>query len=214
MCEDAAWASGTAVTIYQLLAALIDPEFSHPDPKMTDVTGAALLRRLVMLMCQVQFHQNMTDQEWSRGLIAYLGQTCTVGTFTSTTPIIALDVIDKMVLSKSLMENENFDILLGFFIRAGPFLDSTGHRDELTTRVHVLEERAKLLGTKEWLAVYGMLQLREKGWTMGEQDEGASNSPVKGDTGDGVLDGQMDNGVFGGAGFCSLLTKSCSSKSR
>ncbi|KAE8849478.1 hypothetical protein PTNB73_04773 [Pyrenophora teres f. teres] len=148
--EDAVWASSTAVNVYELLAASIDPQISHPDIQMTTITGSLL--------------------------------TCTVGNMTSTAPKITLDIIGCMLGSESLTKDENFDIFVGFFMRAGPFLDGLGYRDELTVRVEKLVELSKSLRTTEWLAIYGLLQLREKGWQMEEEDGGSSDSLLDGVT--------------------------------
>jgi len=171
ICEDVAWASGTAVSVYELLAASIDPKFSHKNLQLPALTGSMLVRDQMMRACQAQFHQTMTKSSWSRGLIAFLGQTCAVGKMTSTTPNIALDIVDHMLGSISLAKKDNFDIFLGFFMRAGPFLDDLGYRDKLSARVKKLVEIAKTLGTTEWLAVYGLLQMREKNWHIDEEDE-------------------------------------------
>ncbi|KAL7778221.1 hypothetical protein CFE70_004898 [Pyrenophora teres f. teres 0-1] len=180
--EDAVWASSTAVNVYELLAASIDPQISHPDIQMTTITGSLLVRHQMMRACQVQFHQTITTSNWSRGLVAFLGQTCTVGNMTSTAPKITLDIIGCMLGSESLTKDENFDIFVGFFMRAGPFLDGLGYRDELTVRVEKLVELSKSLRTTEWLAIYGLLQLREKGWQMEEEDGGSSDSLLDGVT--------------------------------
>ncbi|CAA9961520.1 hypothetical protein PTMSG1_04904 [Pyrenophora teres f. maculata] len=182
--EDAVWASSTAVNVYELLAASIDPQISHPDIQMTTITGSLLVRDQMMRACQAQFHQTITTSNWSRGLVAFLGQTCTVGNMTSTAPKITLDIIGCMLGSDSLTKDENFDIFVGFFMRAGPFLDGLGYRDELTVRVEKLVELSKSLRTTEWLAIYGLLQLREKGWQMEEEDGGSSDSLLDGVTKD------------------------------
>ena len=146
ICEDAAWASGTAVSAYELLAASVDPKFPHSNLQLPTLTGSMVIRDQMMRVCQAQFNQTMTKSSWSRGLIDFLGQTCTVGKMTSTTPNIALDILDHMLGSVSLVKNENFDIFLGFFMRAGPFLDNLGYRDKLLVRVQKLVELAKTLG--------------------------------------------------------------------
>ncbi|EDU42851.1 hypothetical protein PtrSN002B_007958 [Pyrenophora tritici-repentis] len=170
ICEDAVWASGTAVSVYELLAASIDPKISHPDIQTIAVTGSLLVQDQMMRACQTQFHQTIPTSNWSRGLVAFLGQTCTVGNMTSTTPNITLDILDRMLGSDSLTKNENFDIFVGFFMCAGPFLDGLGYGDELAMRVEKLMDLSKSLGTTQWLAVYGLLQLRKKGWQMEEED--------------------------------------------
>lgn len=149
VCEDAAWASGTAVSIYQLLAASIDPKFPTPDTEIEAATRAVLVRRQIMQVFLAQLYQTMTKPKWSRGLIAYLGQTCTVHNITSMKPYITLHILDNILESESLTDNDNFDIFLGFLMRAGPFLDSTGNQDKLKARVHELKETSKTLRTKE-----------------------------------------------------------------
>ncbi|KAF1835567.1 hypothetical protein BDW02DRAFT_638511 [Decorospora gaudefroyi] len=167
ICEDPAWASGTAVTVYELLAASIDPNFSHPSIEMSAIKGAILVRDQMVRAGQMQFQHTMTAEAgWNRGLVAFLGQQCTVGSITSTTPRIALHFLDCMLTSGSLENNsDNFDVFLGFVMCAGPFLDSfAGFKEQLTVRMQKLQECAKALRTTHWLAVYGLLQLREKGW--------------------------------------------------
>ena len=185
ICEDANWASGTAVSVYELLAASIDPKFPNSNLQLSALIGPMVVRDQMMRACQTEFQQIMTKSSWSRGLIAFLGQTCTVGKMTSTTPNIALNILDHMLGSISLAKNENFDIFLGFFMRAGPFLDDLGYRDKLSARVQKMVEIAKTLGTSEWLAVYGLLQMREKDWQVDKEDEEKSSYLVDGVTGDG-----------------------------
>jgi hypothetical protein len=173
LSEDPAWASTTAVKVYELLAMYISPTFSHPEPRLSERQGAALVRSQMLEACQSQFDQTMTEVDWSRGLIAFLGQLCAIGNNRSTTTGITLHVIDCMMVSLSLNpNNSNFDIFLGYMMRAGPFLDSHGSRaqGQLTERMEQLKEKAKALRTTEWLAVYGILQLRDRGWRMEEAD--------------------------------------------
>ncbi|KAF1937150.1 hypothetical protein EJ02DRAFT_63736 [Clathrospora elynae] len=172
LCEDAVWATSTAVTVYELLAMSIDPAFPHPDPQMpADFSGAIVVRDQLMRACQAQFQQTMAMREWSRGLITFLGQLCTIGNTTSTTPGVVLHIIDGMMTSTSLTTGENFDIFVGFMMRAGPFFDShVGIQEHLTARMERLKDRARGLGMTESLAIYGILQLRQKGWRVDEME--------------------------------------------
>jgi hypothetical protein len=175
ICEDPAWAEGMAATVYELLATSIDPAFSHPDPQMVFLQGALLVRDLMVRACQTQFTETVTAEAgWSRGLLAFLGQMCTVGRVTSTTPKIALHVLDCMLSSPALNDGDNFDIFLGYAMRAGPFLDSLrDFRKHLAERMHELQERTKAMGMTVGLAVYGIVQLREKGWQIEDTDGAA-----------------------------------------
>jgi hypothetical protein len=170
LCVDPVWASGMAVKAYELLATSINPSFSHPDPQMAVLKGAVLVRDQMIRACQTEFTQIMTSESaWSRGLVVFLGQTCTVGNITSTTPRIALHILDCMLASPKLTEGEHFDIFLDYVMRAGPFLDGFGgFQNQLTERMQKLQERTKAMSMTVGLAVYGVLQLREKGWQIKE----------------------------------------------
>jgi hypothetical protein len=170
ICVDSVWASGMAVKVYELLATSINPNFSHPDPQMSVLKGAVLVRDQMIRACQTEFTKTMTAESgWSRGLIVFLGQMCTVGNITSTTPKIVLHVLDCMLASPKLTDGEHFDIFLDIMLRAGPFLDSLqGCPQLLTTRLQKLQECTKEMSITVGMAVYGVLQLREKGWQIEE----------------------------------------------
>jgi hypothetical protein len=120
-----------------------------------------------------------SEKEWSRGLLVYLGQMCTVGRITSTTPRIALHVLDCMLASHGLNSSANFDIFLDYLMRAGPFLDGLGEfQCNLMERMVKLQERTKAMSMTVGLAVYGVLQLREKGWQM-EEAEGVAQDGLQ-----------------------------------
>jgi hypothetical protein len=162
--EDDVWAASAAVDVYEMLAIAIDPGFSSPKVPMT---GAYLVRNELMKSCQTQFQHMVTSTDWSRGLINFLGQLCTTGKITSTTPGIVLHILDSMVSSTSLMVNNNFDILATFLMLAGPYLDGqVDCREHLTARLKQLQQQAQSCKVSDRLAVYGLTQLRERSWPM------------------------------------------------
>jgi hypothetical protein len=170
--REAAWATTTAVKIYELLAMSIDPQLSHPSEQLQAVKGAFLVRDEMMRMCQAQFELMIMGPQWSCGLMGFLGQLCSVGSITSSTPRIVLHILASLVASTFLNNNGNFDMLAGFILHAGPFLDNKpGYEQHLTAMLQQLDERARTLSTSERLAVYGILRLREKGWQLDELDE-------------------------------------------
>jgi hypothetical protein len=162
--EDDVWAASAAVDVYEMLATAIDPGFSSPKVPMI---GAYLVRNELMKSCQTKFQHMMTGTDWSRGFIYFLGQLCTTGKITSMTPGIVLHILDGMVSSTSLTVNNNFDILTDFLLLAGPYLDSqTECREHLTPRLKQLQQRVQSCKVSDRLAVYGLTQLRERGWPM------------------------------------------------
>jgi hypothetical protein len=111
--------------VYELLATSINPNFSQSHPQMAVLKGAVLVRDQMIYACQTEFTQIITrENAWSRGLIVFLGEMCTVGNITSTTPKIALPVLDCMLALPKFTDSEHFDIFLDYVMRAGPFLDS------------------------------------------------------------------------------------------
>jgi hypothetical protein len=165
--EDPEWAEMSAVHIYEMLALAIDPDFSIPGQP---VRGAYLVRSELMKVCQTQFQQMLQEPMWSKGLMAFLGRLCTVGSMTSTTPGIVLDILDNLIASPSLEAGNNFDILTGFLLRAGPFLDNRVTPVAFSTRLQQLQDRARGLKLSDRLAVYGLAQLRQRGWALEELD--------------------------------------------
>jgi hypothetical protein len=165
--EDLEWANISAVHVYEMLALAIDPDFSVPG---RPVRGAYLVRRELMKVCQTQFQQMLQEPIWSKGLMAFLGRLCTVGNMTSTTPGIVLDILDNLIASPSLEAGNNFDILTGFLLRAGPFLDSQVTQVACSTRLQQLQDRARGLKLSDRLAVYGLAQLRQREWALEELD--------------------------------------------
>jgi hypothetical protein len=168
--EDDTWSASSAVDVYELLALAIDPAFSSPNVPMI---GAYLVRNELMKTCQKQFQHMMTSPKWSRGLMDFLGHLCTTGKITSTTPGIVLHILDSMVGSSELTVGENFDICASFFMRAGPYLDGEVEgREKLGVRMGELQRRAQACKVSVWLAVFGLVQLRERGWVtdlLGEE---------------------------------------------
>ncbi|KAF2126957.1 hypothetical protein P153DRAFT_359278 [Dothidotthia symphoricarpi CBS 119687] len=173
--EDPAWVT-TAIRAYELLTVFIDDDFTHPDPQMQGLRGAFLIRYQLMRACQVQFGEMMRMEVWSLGFIDFLGQLCNTGRITSLTPGIALNVMEGMVCSGHLALHDNFDLLVGFVLRAGPFLDTQTQqfRDLLTEKVQQLRQRTNNISISMQMAVYGIMQLREKGWLMEQLDGGTA----------------------------------------
>jgi hypothetical protein len=162
--DDDTWAASAAVDVYEMLATAIDPGFSSPKVPMT---GAYLVRNELMETCQSRFQQMMISTGWSRGLVNFLGQLCTTGKITSTTPGIVLHILDSMISSASLTFDDNFDILVTFLMVAGPYLD--GHvefRKHLTVKMKELQQRTQSCKVSVLLAMYGLMQLRERGWPL------------------------------------------------
>ncbi|KAF2822011.1 hypothetical protein CC86DRAFT_251604, partial [Ophiobolus disseminans] len=160
--EDEIWAVGAAVDVYEMLARAIDPNLSIPDLPMR---GPYLVRNELMRSCQSQFQRMMTEADWSRRLTSFLGQLCTVGNITSTTPGIALHVLDSLVSSLFLNPNDNFDHLVGFLMHAGPYPDGQPQlQTHLAAQLLQLQDRAQELKVSSRLAVHGSVQLRERGW--------------------------------------------------
>tara|TARA_R110002003_G_scaffold187_11_gene14667 strand:- start:3478 stop:4269 length:792 start_codon:yes stop_codon:yes gene_type:complete len=171
VAQDETWATMAAVDVYEQLAKAVDTNLSIPNLPMR---GPYLVRNELMKTCQAQFQQMMSAPTWSRGFMAFLGQLCTVGNITSTTPGILTYVLDGMISSSALDTSDNFDILMNFFMRAGPCLDGQPQLGEhLTMRIQKLQERAKMLKLSERLAVYGLVQLRERGWREEELNAGS-----------------------------------------
>lgn len=163
--EDFEWAHTTAVHVYEELALAIDPEFLGPG---WPVRGPYLVRSELMKACQTQFLQMLQEPLWSRGLMAFLGQLCTVGSITSTTPGIVLNILDNLIASPSLERGNNFDILAGFMLRSGPFLDSQIEQVSFDSRLQQLQDRARGFRLSDRLAMYGLVQLRQREWALEE----------------------------------------------
>jgi hypothetical protein len=161
--EDTTWAASSAVDVYEILALAIDPAFSGRNVPMI---GAHLVRNELMKSCQHRFQEMMMSAEWHRGLVDFLGQLCTTGKITSTTPGIVLHILNSMVVSENLTFGDNFDCFAGFLMRAGPYLDGQVEgREHLTARMEELQNKAQACKISVWLAVYGLTQLRERGWS-------------------------------------------------
>jgi hypothetical protein len=161
--EDTTWTASSAVDVYEMLALAIDPAFSGPN---VPVIGACLVRHELMKSCQTYFQLMMTSPEWSGRFIEFLGQLCTTGKITSTTPGIVLHILDSMVTSDNLTFGDNFDYLTAFLSRAGPYLDGQVEgREYLTARMDKLQKKTQACKVSVWLAVYGLTQLRERGWS-------------------------------------------------
>jgi hypothetical protein len=176
--EDSTWTASSAVDVYEMLALAIDPAFSCPN---VPVIGACLVRHELMKSCQNQFQLMMTSLEWSGAFIDFLGQLCTTGKITSTTPGIVLHVLDSMVASDNLTFGDNFDCLTAFLSMAGPYLDGQVEgREYLTARMEQLQKKALACKVSVWLAVYGLAQLRERGWStevLGVEEPGEQQVP-------------------------------------
>jgi len=169
--QDEAWAAGAALDVYELLARNIDPNLSVPELPMR---GPYLMRNELMKSCQTQFQRMMTEMHWSRGFVTFLSQGCTIGNITSTTPGIVLQILDSMTASDSLTASNNFDLLIHFLTRAGPYLDSQPELQEhLTARLLQLQHHTQPLQISHRLTVYGLVRLRERGWRMEALDEGS-----------------------------------------
>jgi hypothetical protein len=178
--EDEAWAASASVDIYELLAATIDPQFIDSRLPMK---GAYLVRNELMKMCQARFQQMVGSSHWNRGFLIFLGQLCTTGKITSTTPGIVLNILDNMIPSTSLTVDDNFDLLMGFLMLAGPYLDGQEQlREHLKTRLQHLQQRGQSFKISWWLAIQGYIQLRERGWSVGAvQDSTAVNDQMSSD---------------------------------
>ncbi|KAH3913691.1 hypothetical protein HBI56_080270 [Parastagonospora nodorum] len=145
-----------------MLATTIDPELSAPH---LPLSGALLVLNEMTSMCQAEFQRMVSEPNWNRGLLNFLGQLCTMGKITSTTPGIVLHILDNLILSASLADHENFDHLMSFLMHAGPYLDSHAqHRTRLTVRLQQLRQRLQSLSVSSWLAIEVLLYLRARGW--------------------------------------------------
>ncbi|KAF2029224.1 hypothetical protein EK21DRAFT_31857, partial [Setomelanomma holmii] len=166
IAEDEMWAASAAIDVYEHLTRTVDPNLSAPSLPMR---GPYLVRNELMKACQAQFQHMMGQPIWNRGFVRFLGQLCTTGRITSTTPGIICHVLDGMLSSKVLTTGDKFDMLVSFLLRAGPCLDGQAKMGEhLTARMQQLQERAKMFKVSERLAVYGLVQLRERGWRVEE----------------------------------------------
>ncbi|KAH3975656.1 hypothetical protein HBH98_102010 [Parastagonospora nodorum] len=145
-----------------MLATTIDPELSAPH---LPLSGALLVLNEMTSMCQAEFQRMVSEPNWNRRLLNFLGQLCTMGKITSTTPGIVLHILDNLILCASLADHENFDHLMSFLMHAGPYLDSHAqHRTRLAVRLQQLRQRLQSLSVSSWLAIEVLLYLRARGW--------------------------------------------------
>jgi hypothetical protein len=168
--EDEAWAASASVDIYELLAATIDPHFTISSLSMK---GAYLASNELMRMCQARFQGMVGSPERNRGFLVFLGQLCTTGIITSTTPGIVLHILDSMISSTLLTANDNFDLVMSFIMLAGPYLDDQKQlREYFRTRLQHLQQRGQSFKVSWWLAIQGSVQLRERGWSVEAVQDG------------------------------------------
>lgn len=168
--RDTAWVDA-AIAAYNTLAMSIDPVLIHP---VLQIRGPLLVQHQLMKVLQAQFTEMMAAGTWSHGFILFLGQLgATRDSIGSLTPGVALHILAGMIDSQNLFGEQNLDLLLGFVMTVGPFLDAQALSvvDGFGERLRRLQDRIKDKGSVINLAFYGLLKLRESGWGVNATDD-------------------------------------------
>jgi hypothetical protein len=104
--RDGQWAS-SAIAVYDMLAASIDPYFSHPS---LPLRGPFLIQHQLMKALQAQFTAMMAEKIWSAGFTYFLAQLCqSKESIGQLTPGIMLHIVSGMVDSAHLLSDGNLD---------------------------------------------------------------------------------------------------------